>query len=81
MFAKAVKSSSSSPFCEVVVRHTNATCGVSITYCIRSCSFWTFFSLIVNDVFFTNKIFCIADPLVLPVLLSEVLKFEARVKY
>jgi hypothetical protein len=84
MFAKVVKSSSSSllsPSCEIVVRYTNRTCGVSITYHVRSCSLWTFFSLIVNDIFFANKVFCIADPLFLPVLLPEVLELEARVKH
>jgi hypothetical protein len=85
MFAKVVKSSSSSslssPSCEVVVRHTNRTCGVSITYHIASRSLWTFFSLVVNDIFFANKVFCVVDPLFLPVLLPEVLKLEARVKY
>jgi hypothetical protein len=84
MFAKVVKSlslSPSSPPCEVVVRHTNRTCGVLITYCVRSHSLWTFFSLVVNDIFFANKVFCVVDPLFLPVLLPEVLKLEARVKY
>jgi hypothetical protein len=52
-----------------------------MTYCIWSCSLWTFFSFVVDDVFFTNKVFRIADPVFLPVLLPEVLEFEAGVKY
>ena len=51
------------------------------TYCIGGCSLWAFFSLIVSDVFFTDKVFRIVYPLFLPVLLPKILKFEAGVKY
>ena len=52
-----------------------------MTYRICSCSLRSFFFLIVDDVFFTNKFFRIVDPVFLPVLLPEVLEFEAGVKY
>jgi hypothetical protein len=59
----------------------NTTCRVSITYCVGSHSLWTLSSLVVSDIFFTNKVFRIVDPLFLPALLPEILELEARVKY